>query len=111
MERSFAYTLRYGREESIEDPRCHERMECRGCGAPDCCCDGEDHEPEQDRVTAEIGGEGDDEDAAGAQHEHVADLGVVDFILGDLPDPRTRSERREGYDKNLGELTWTAVSG
>ena len=42
----FAYTLRDGGEESIEDPRGHEGVERRGCGAPDRCCNGEHHEPE-----------------------------------------------------------------
>ena len=62
-------------------------MERRGCGAPDSGCDGGDHEPEKDRVAAELGGEGDDEDAAGAQHEYIADLRAVDFVFGDFPYP------------------------
>jgi len=73
--------LRHGREEPVQDPGSHERLEGRRPSTP--CSRGErqNDKPEQHRQSPEESGERNDDDAAGAQHEHIPHLRMVHRIL------------------------------
>jgi len=89
-------TLRHSRKNAVQYAKSHERLKRFRAGA---YCSGPNSskgEPEQHRQTAEVRRKRSENHAASAQHEHVADLRVVDDIRQYAPSSVLWDQRNSG---------------
>ena len=87
-----------GAEKAVKNPSSHEGLERRCPCAPCGCCEGQHQVPEHHRQATKICRERDHEYATCPQHEHVANLGMVNIVGGETPDRglREQSDRSRG---------------
>ena len=86
-------TLRNRGEEPVQDPRSHERVIARRTSAPRRSPHSRQCKPEHHRQSTKVCRQRNNEDAACAQHEHIARLRMIHIVFAQMPDRRLWQQR------------------